>query len=200
MTRKRSNKQQTRRKRINLTNVLILIAIAIVIGGIAFALIQKPPSEEEQQSGKWLFALDTSTANVGSYKEYRTGYIPTLVVIDINGNIIHKEAGVHTKSELISLIEQAENGSAHSLGTAPDFTLKTFDGETFTLSEHRGKVIILDFMAVRCPPCHQQMPELHKVKLDKGDDVIILSIDVDAAYGYETEQDVRKAFGEYIKE
>ena len=199
MTRKRSNKQQTRRKRINLTNVLILIAIAIVIGGIAFALIQKPPSEEEQQSGKWLFALDTSTVNVGSYKEYRTGYIPTLVVIDINGNIIHKEAGVHTKSELISLIEQAENGSAPSLGTAPDFTLKTFDGETFTLSEHRGKVIILDFMAVRCPPCHQQMPELHKVKLDKGDDVIILSIDVYAAYGYETEQDVREAFGEYIK-
>lgn len=198
MTRKRSKRHG--KKRINLTNMLILIAIAIVIGGIAFALIQKPPSEEEQQSGKWLFALDTSTARVGDKQQYRTGYIPTLVVIDVNGNIIHKEAGVHTESELISLIEQAENGSAPSLGTAPDFTLKTFNGETFTLSEHRGKVIILDFMAVRCPPCHQQMPELHKVKLDKEDDVIILSIDVDAAYGYETEQDVRKAFGEYIKE
>jgi hypothetical protein len=44
------------------------------------------------------------------------------------------------------------------------------------------------------------MPELHKVKLEKGDDIIILSIDVDAAYGSETENDVQDAFGEYIKE
>jgi hypothetical protein len=44
------------------------------------------------------------------------------------------------------------------------------------------------------------MPELYKVKEEKGDDIVILSIDVDAAYGYETENDVRETFGEYIKE
>ena len=54
-------------------------------------------------------------------------------------------------------------------------------------------------MAVRCPPCHQQMPELQKVKLEREEDIVILSIDADAAYGSETENDVLEAFGEYIK-
>ena len=55
-------------------------------------------------------------------------------------------------------------------------------------------------MAVRCPPCEQQMPELQKVKKKLGNDVVILSIDVDGAGGYESAQDVKDAFGTYIKE
>ena len=203
MARKRANKKVENRgalKKFNSKYGLVLLAILIIIAGaLLLALTSHETSSGQLQSGKWLFALDTNTVHVGNYEEYRTGYIPTLVVVDVNGDIIHKEAGVHTESQLLDLIEEAQNPT-HTLGPAPDFTLKTFNGETFTLSEHHGKVVILDFMAVRCPPCHQQMPELHKVKLDKGDDVIILSIDVDAAYGSETEQDVREAFGEYIEE
>ena len=30
-------------------------------------------------------------------------------------------------------------------GTAPDFAIQTFEGETFRLSDHRGKVVVLDF-------------------------------------------------------
>jgi cytochrome oxidase Cu insertion factor (SCO1/SenC/PrrC family) len=28
---------------------------------------------------------------------------------------------------------------------APDFTVETFDGETFTLSEHRGTPVVINF-------------------------------------------------------
>jgi cytochrome oxidase Cu insertion factor (SCO1/SenC/PrrC family) len=32
-----------------------------------------------------------------------------------------------------------------NLRAAPDFTVETFDGETFTLSEHRGTPVVINF-------------------------------------------------------
>lgn len=142
--------------------------------------------------------MDTSSVSVGSKSAYSTGYIPTLVVIDSNGNIVHRDAGVHSKQELIQYIDAINSGTIDALESAPDFTLTTFNDQEFKLSENKGKIIILDLMAVRCPPCHDQMPELQAVKEELGDDIIILSIDVDGAYGMETEQDVVDTFKEYI--
>ena len=193
MARKRTNEKAKSKgtlKKTNLKYGLILLAILIIAAGSIIALTSQDdePSEEQSQPGKWLFAMDTSSAHVGSYEEYSTGYIPTLVIIDINGDITHKEAGVHQKEELLDLIQQAQSPGG-TLGPAPDFTLETLNGKTFKLSEYQGKVVILDIMAVRCPPCHQQMPELQKVKLEMEEGIVILSIDADAAYGHETEND-----------
>ncbi|MEF8847689.1 MAG: TlpA disulfide reductase family protein, partial [Candidatus Thermoplasmatota archaeon] len=103
-----------------------------------------------------------------------------------------------SKEKLLNYVEKAEQSSTDRT-KAPDFTLETFDGTQFTLSGCQGKPVILDFMAVRCPPCADQMPELQKVKKEKGDNVVILSIDVDGASGQENAQDVKDAFGKYIK-
>ncbi len=43
---------------------------------------------------------------------------------------------------------------------APDFQLETLNGEPFQLSDHRGKVILLNFWATWCPPCQYEMPHL----------------------------------------
>ncbi|MCL2828014.1 MAG: TlpA family protein disulfide reductase [Oscillospiraceae bacterium] len=43
---------------------------------------------------------------------------------------------------------------------APDFTVQLLTGETFTLSEHRGTVIVLDFWATWCGPCVAKMPTM----------------------------------------
>jgi len=204
MPEKTSKKNKRYKNKNGLFAFGILIIIILVVSGI-YAL--NTPTEQTQNvpqpssDGTWQFALDTNDANVGSYEEYNTGYIPTLVVIDINGNINHRDAGVHTKSQLMEYVQQSQNpSSSQNLGKAPDFSLVTFSGETFKLSNNRGKVVILDLMAVRCPPCHQQMPELFELKKELGDSIVILSIDVDAVYGTETADDVREAFGEYINE
>lgn len=46
---------------------------------------------------------------------------------------------------------------------APDFTLDTLDGSQITLSDLRGKVVVVNLWASWCPPCRAEMPAIENV-------------------------------------
>jgi len=46
---------------------------------------------------------------------------------------------------------------------APDFTLLTVDGKEVTLSQFRGKTVILNFWDTTCPACSEEMPFIQAV-------------------------------------
>ena len=46
---------------------------------------------------------------------------------------------------------------------APDFTLTTFDGAEFRLSEQRGRAVVINFWYPSCPPCRDEMPAFQEV-------------------------------------
>jgi cytochrome c biogenesis protein CcmG, thiol:disulfide interchange protein DsbE len=64
---------------------------------------------------------------------------------------------------------------------APDFTVQD-DERKVTLSEHRGKIVVLNFWATWCPPCVEETPSLVQMQQrmkNKGVEVLAISLDVD---------------------
>ncbi len=61
---------------------------------------------------------------------------------------------------------------------APDFSVALFDGSHLTLSELRGKVVLLNFWATWCPPCRQELTRVQKDLIDRfaGRDFLFLPI------------------------
>ena len=60
---------------------------------------------------------------------------------------------------------------------APDFTLKDPQGNEHTLSQYRGKVVVLDFWATWCQPCLMVMPEINAVHQQyKDQNVVVIGI------------------------
>ena len=65
---------------------------------------------------------------------------------------------------------------------APDFTIQDAD-HSVTLSQLRGKIVVLNFWATWCPPCIEEMPslvEMQKKFQGKGVTVLAVSVDDDA--------------------
>lgn len=56
---------------------------------------------------------------------------------------------------------------------APDFTVTTFDGESFTLSEQRGNIVVINFWASWCGPCRDEAPDLEQVYQEYKDQGVI---------------------------
>jgi protein SCO1/2 len=80
--------------------------------------------------------------------------------------------------------EPAQIGTSLGGSAAPDFTLTDYRGQTVSLSDFRGKVIVLTFIYTNCPDvcpaiarnlraAYEQLPK------DKRDDVALVAVTID---------------------
>jgi thiol-disulfide isomerase/thioredoxin len=58
-----------------------------------------------------------------------------------------------------------------------DFTLKDLDHKSWTLSQLRGKIVLVNFWATWCPPCRAEMPVLDAIYSHyQNEGLVVLSI------------------------
>ena len=72
---------------------------------------------------------------------------------------------------------------------APDFSLTDPNGTSSWLSDFRGRVVVIDFMATWCLTCRQEMSHLGTIWEKYEDKIVLMSIDIDPLR--ETEETLR---------
>jgi peroxiredoxin len=68
--------------------------------------------------------------------------------------------------------------SGISQDVARDFTLTDIDGVEFSLSDYRGKVVVIDFFATICSPCVEEIPVLRVLHQEFNATVTIITISI----------------------
>jgi len=64
---------------------------------------------------------------------------------------------------------------------SPDIKAKTLSGKTFDLTTYRGKIIVINFWGLKCPPCYEEIIELNILgKEYKSKNVVVISLMADS--------------------
>lgn len=130
---------------------------------------------------------------------------PTAIEPSVNQsetNQKHKTGGIILTFALVLALlgllgwglAKAQKGPVED-GPAPDFTLQGFDGNTVTLNDLRGQVVVINFWASWCPPCREEAAYLERTwRKYKDQGVVFIGVDyVDtekAALAYIEEFDI----------
>ena len=59
---------------------------------------------------------------------------------------------------------------------APDFTLESIDGKSISISDFRGKTVLIVFTSVNCKECEDQMPYLIGAYQQANGELVVLDI------------------------
>ena len=72
-----------------------------------------------------------------------------------------------------------------------DFQLPGLNEQTVSLSQYRGKIVLLNFWATWCVPCKEEMPLLQRIYQSSGDKLVVIGIN-----SQESEKDVQEFLDE----
>ncbi|MHA4895288.1 redoxin domain-containing protein [Pedobacter sp. PWIIR3] len=137
-------------------------------------------------------------------------------VAEINPLFNAMSEGLRLSYEGQSLYKMLSANTITATGAvAPNFTQKDVDGKSVSLSDYKGKYVLVEFWASWCSPCRAEGPNLLKqyaAYKDKGFEILGVSVDSDRAKWLEAikkdgytwtqvsdlkgwETDVRKVYG-----
>lgn len=85
---------------------------------------------------------------------------------------------------ILSSREESDTGNLAGLTEAPavghlapDFTLDSLTGDSFSLSAARGQPVVLNFWATWCPPCRVEIPHFQQASATYNGQVLIVGVD-----------------------
>ena len=115
------------------------------------------PAIRQHNSRAWMLSLMSLVA---------------LAAIACGTEVASGEATVATET----VAQMAASGSTESTGTAPAVSGETFEHGSFSLDQHAGKPVLVNFWFPSCPPCRAEMPDLQASFEKFGDKVAFIGI------------------------
>lgn len=105
--------------------------------------------------------------------------------------------GSNNKKTSENQAEEDNSTASEETNVTPayDFTLTDQYGNEHTLSDYKGKVVLLNFWATWCPPCNKELPDIEELYNEYNlnqDEVVFLGIANPSSEEYPNNQDVGK--------
>ena len=104
---------------------------------------------------------------------------------------------LHTRLNEPPQNEEVPNGDNpdQPSNLAPDFSMPDLTGTLFQLSEARGQIVVIDFMATWCGPCRAAMPHLGAIWESYNETIVMISIGIDP---FESEATLQRYADEFL--
>ncbi|MCA1053834.1 TlpA family protein disulfide reductase [Rossellomorea aquimaris] len=87
------------------------------------------------------------------------------------------------EGEVVESTTPSEHFPGPNVGDkAIDFKLSDLTGKDVTLSQFKGKKVVVNFWATWCPPCKEEMPIMEEFYNSNREEVEVLAINIDPQY------------------
>ncbi len=105
--------------------------------------------------------------------------VAVFVVFLLGAGVLYKQLSSNYEKENPQMTSQNETSEEKAeIIQAPNVSFYDADGTKHSLSDMRGKPVILNFWASWCPPCKMEMPEFEKMYQKYGDEVLFLMVNM----------------------
>ena len=166
-TGKKADPEPEIRKRKKAGRVAWGIAIAVLLFAVAWFNFIEPAIDRSNAPAT---AVTEQTAQAGTPAGTETG----TAAPETEAGTKEAASGPEEKSEPAAASADLTVGT--EIGNLlPDFTTELLSGETFRLSDCRGRVVIINFWGTTCAPCVEELPYYEQLRVQYPD-VEILAI------------------------
>ena len=154
------------------------LAMALILAMLFTACKNEEAPEEPKATETQKTQEETNTSQQNTQSAQQTASPQTAENTAQSGELTDREKQLMENINDVALI---------------DFTLPDFDGNEHSLSDYKGNVIILNFWAIGCPPCVDELPDFDRVA--QRDGVVLVTLAQKNILGNQKEKS-----GEFIKQ